>query len=286
MAECRLANKPASTDKVMNAPAQFLSVDTGGDKPRRIAYRRSEGGNRDTPNPATPGLVWLCGFKSDMISTKASALATWAAAKGADYLRFDYSGHGESGGRLEDFTSTDWLADSLAAFRELTSGPQILIGSSMGGWIALAMARALQASPEDAARLRALVLIAPAWDMTEELMWKKFPPEAREAIERDGVWHRPSQYGEPYPLTRALIESGRRHLIGGGMDAGCPVRILQGMRDPDVPWEHAARLMDVLQGEDVRMMLIKDGEHRLSREGDLAALYAMIEEFLPANGGR
>ena len=117
--------------------------------------------------------------------------------------------------------------------------------------------------------------------MTEELMWKKFPADAREALERDGVYYRPSQYGEPYPLTRGLIESGRKHLIGGGMDAGCPVRILQGMRDPDVPWDHAIKLMDLLEGEDVRMTLIKDAEHRLSRDGDLAALYAMIEEFMP-----
>jgi pimeloyl-ACP methyl ester carboxylesterase len=268
--------KPASTDKMMNAPAQFLSVDTDGNKARRIAYRHSEGAA-----PDMPGLIWLCGFKSDMISTKASALADWAAAKGAGYLRFDYSGHGESGGRLEDFTATDWLADTLAAFRQLTEGPQIVIGSSMGGWLALVLARALQAEPQEAGRLRALVLIAPAWDMTEELMWKKFPADAREALERDGVYYQPSQYGESYPLTRGLIESGRKHLIGGGMDAGCPVRILQGMRDPDVPWDHAIKLMDLLEGEDVRMTLIKDAEHRLSRDGDLAALYAMIEEFMP-----
>jgi pimeloyl-ACP methyl ester carboxylesterase len=260
----------------MNAPAQFLSVDTGGSKPRKIAYRRMEG-----TKTGVPGLVWLGGFKSDMIGTKAAALAGWAATKGAAHLRFDYSGHGESGGRLEDFTASDWLAETLAAFRQLTEGPQIVIGSSMGGWMALVLARALQAEPADAGRLRALTLIAPAWDMTEELMWKHFSPEAREAIARDGVWHMPSEYGEPYPLTRDLIESGRQHLIGGGMDAGCPVRIIQGMRDPDVPWGHAVRLMDVLSGEDVRMTLIKDGEHRLSRDSDLAALYAMIEEFLP-----
>jgi pimeloyl-ACP methyl ester carboxylesterase len=260
----------------MNAPAQFLSVDTNGNKPRRIAFRRLEGAR-----PGVPGLVWLCGFKSDMISTKASALADWAAGKGAAYLRFDYSGHGETGGRLEDFTADDWLADSLAAFRQLTEGPQIVVGSSMGGWLALLLARALAASPDERGRLAALVLIAPAWDMTEELMWKKFPPEARAAIERDGVWHRPSQYGDPYPLTRELIESGREHLVGGGMEPGCPVRILQGMRDPDVPWKHAAQLVDILWNEDVRLTLVKDGEHRLSREADLAALYAMIEEFLP-----
>jgi pimeloyl-ACP methyl ester carboxylesterase len=258
----------------MTAPAQFLNVDMSGNKPRKIACRVSEGGE--------PGIVWLCGFKSDMISTKAAALADWAAARGAGYLRFDYSGHGESGGRIEDFTIGDWLADTLTAFRELTRGPQIVIGSSMGGWLALLLARALQAEPQHAGRLRALVLIAPAWDMTEELMWKAFPAEAREALARDGVYYRPSQYGEPYAFTRALIEEGREHLIGEGLDAGCPVRILQGMRDPDVPWRHTVKLADILRGEDVRLTLIKDAEHRLSREQDLAALFAMIEEFLPA----
>lgn len=258
---------------------QFLSVDTNGNKPRRIAFR-----SQDATRPGLPGLVWLGGFKSDMISTKATALADWSAANGTAYLRFDYSGHGETGGRLEEFTADDWLADCVAAFRQLTSGPQIVIGSSMGGWLALLLARALAASPEDRGRLAALVLIAPAWDMTEALMWEQFPPEVRETIERDGVWMRPSEYGEPYPLTRDLIMSGRAHLIGGGMEPGCPVRILQGMRDPDVPWQHAVKLLDVLRNEDVRLTLVKDGEHRMSREPDLAALYAMIAEFLPEEG--
>jgi pimeloyl-ACP methyl ester carboxylesterase len=260
----------------MNAQAQFLSVDTAGKKPRNIAYRFAEG--RD---PQAPGIVWLSGFKSDMSGTKAVMLADWAAARGASCLRFDYSGHGESGGRIEDFSADDWLADTLAAFRALTRGPQIVVGSSMGGWLALVLARALAAEPADARRLRALVLIAPAWDMTEELMWKQFSLQAREALERDGVYYRPSQYGEPYAITRDLIESGRAHLIGGGMDAGCPVRIIQGMRDPDVPWRHAVKLMDILTGDDVRLTLIKDAEHRLSRDGDIAALFAMIAEFMP-----
>jgi alpha-beta hydrolase superfamily lysophospholipase len=276
VAKCAQETKQAGTDKNMTSQAQFLSVDTGGNKPRRIAYRRSEG--------SEPGVVWLCGFKSDMISTKAAALADWTAARGAGYLRFDYSGHGESGGRIEDFTISDWLADTLAAFRELTHGPQIVIGSSMGGWLALLLARALQAEAADAGRLCALLLIAPAWDMTEELMWKHFTEEARTAIIRDGVHYRPSEYGEPYALTRALIEDGRHHLIGGGMNAECPVRILQGMRDPDVPWSHAVKLMDILSGEDVRLTLIKDAEHRLSRESDLAALFAMIDEFMGGTG--
>ncbi|HKJ63419.1 MAG TPA: alpha/beta hydrolase, partial [Hyphomicrobiales bacterium] len=133
----------------------------------------------------------------------------------------------------------------------------------------------------EADRLKALVLIAPAWDMTEELMWKKFTPEAHAAMEKDGVYYEPSDYGEPYALTRALIEEGRNHLLAGsGFDPGCPVRIVQGMRDPDVPWRHAAALMDLLANDDMRMTLIKDGEHRLSRDGDLAVLHGAIEEFI------
>jgi pimeloyl-ACP methyl ester carboxylesterase len=263
----------------MTAPAQFLTVDAGGNKPRKIAYRVSEGGETDAP-----GIVWLGGFNSEMVGTKACAVADWAERQGARCLRFDYSGHGESGGRIEDFTIGDWLADTQAAFRALSSGAQIVLGSSMGGWLALLLARALQAEPQDRRRLRALVLIAPAWDMTEALMWQRFTPEARETLARDGVVYRPSLYGEPYTLTRGLIEEGRNHLIAGGMEAGCPVRILQGMRDPDVPWEHAMRLVDLLKGDDVRLTLIKDAEHRLSRDPDLAALLAMIAEFMPEGG--
>lgn len=255
--------------------SQFLTFEASGVK-RKIAYRLTSG-----QEDRLPGIVWLGGFKSEMLSTKASALAPWAETKGAGFLRFDYSGHGESGGTIEDFTISDWLTDALTAF-SLTRGPQIVVGSSMGGWLSLLLARAMQADAMEAARLRALVLIAPAWDMTEELMWKRFTAEARETLHREGVYYRPSEYGEPYALTRALIEDGRLHLIGGGMDAGCPVRILQGMRDVDVPWQHVARLMDILAGDDIRLTLIKDGEHRLSRDEDLAALFNAIEEFLPS----
>lgn len=226
------------------------------------------------------GLFWLSGFKSDMASTKASIVAEWADEFGAAYARFDYSGHGQSPGPIEDFTIGDWLEESETAFRQLTRGPQIVIGSSMGGWLALLLARALIARGEGD-RLKALILIAPAWDMTEELMWKKFTPEAYAALEKDGVFYQPSQYGEPYALTKALIEDGRKHLLAGsGFDPGCPVRILQGMRDPDVPWQHAFALMDLLGTDDVRMTLIKDAEHRLSRDEDLAQLKTMVEGFL------
>jgi pimeloyl-ACP methyl ester carboxylesterase len=259
----------------MSSTTQLLDVMIEGRPVRKIAYLRSPGSR-----PGLPGLVWMAGFKSDMASTKASALARWAEEDGAALLRFDYSGHGQSSGRIEDFTMGDWLAESLACFEQLTEGPQIVIGSSMGGWLALLLARAL-AERGESARLKALVLIAPAWDMTEELMWQQFPAEAKAALERDGVYYRPSDYGEPYAITKAMIEEGRRHLIGGsGVDAGCPVRIIQGLRDPDVPWQHALRLVDLIRGKDVRLTLVKDGEHRLSRDEDLALLRATIREFL------
>lgn len=259
----------------MSSAAQFLDVRSGGHPPRKIAYLKSEG-----TRAGAPGLVWMSGFKSDMVSTKASVLAPWAQARGAGFLRFDYSGHGQSSGRIEDSTIGDWLAESDAVFGALADGPQVLVGSSMGGWLALLLARKLIERGEGA-RLAAIVLIAPAWDMTEELMWKRFSPQARQALETDGVFYRPSDYGEPYALTRALIEEGRNHLLGGArFDPGCPVRIIQGLRDPDVPWEHALKLVDLL-GEDVRLTLVKDAEHRLSREQDLALLLATIGEFIP-----
>jgi pimeloyl-ACP methyl ester carboxylesterase len=258
----------------MSENTQFLDVTAPGRPLRKIAYRKSSG-----RRAGAPGLVWLSGFKSDLVSTKASFLADWAKIVGVSYLRFDYSGHGQSTGPIEDFTIGDWLAESLACFDRLTKGPQILVGSSMGGWITLLLARSLIERGQGD-RLKAIVLIAPAWDMTEELMWKQFPPEAKAALERDGVFYQPSEYGEPYALTRVLIEEGRNHLLAGsGFDPGCPVRILQGLRDPDVPWEHAFGLVDLLAGEDVRLTLIKDGEHRLSREKDLALLTATIGEF-------
>ncbi|MGF1619573.1 MAG: alpha/beta hydrolase [Rhodomicrobiaceae bacterium] len=259
----------------MSSQAQFLDFTADGRPDRKIAYMLTPGSRE-----GAPGLVWLSGFKSDMISTKASVLAEFAEGEGTPYLRFDFSGHGQSTGPIEDFTIGDWLAESLACFERFTDGPQVLIGSSMGGWIALLLARELVRRGQGD-RLKGMVLIAPAWDMTEELMWKRFDAEAKAALERDGVFYRPSEYGEPYALTKALIEEGRNHLLGGsGFDPGCPVRILQGLRDPDVPWQHAMKLVDLLGVEDVRLTLVKDAEHRLSREGDLALLKGMIGEFL------
>ena len=227
------------------------------------------------------GLFWLSGFNSDMKGTKALALDAWAADHGRACVRFDYSGHGESGGKFVDGTIGQWLEESLAVFGQFCTGPQVVIGSSMGGWIALLLAREVAKRP-GLAPLAGLVLIAPAPDFTEELMWKTFSPEIRREIETKGQWLRPSQYGDgaPYPITRALIEEGRKHLLlGGSIDVGCPVRILQGGQDPDVPWQHAFRLAHRLPADDVVLTMIQDGDHRLSRPQDIARITAAVAEM-------
>ena len=198
-------------------------------------------------------------------------------------VRFDYSGHGESGGDFTDGTIGRWLEESLAVFDAFCRGPQVVIGSSMGGWLALLLVRELARGGQSAAtaQVAGLVLIAPAVDFTEELMWKRFPPEVRREIEHKGVWARPSQYsGEPYLITRGLIEEARNHLLLGGMiETGCPVRILQGVQDPDVPWQHAVELSSRFARDDVVLTLVKDGDHRLSRPEDIERLIAAVAEF-------
>jgi pimeloyl-ACP methyl ester carboxylesterase len=241
---------------------------------RKIAVRARAG--------KAPGLFWLSGFNSDMQGTKALALDAWAAAHGRACVRFDYSGHGESGGAFIDGTIGRWLEESTAVFDRFCDGPQVVIGSSMGGWMALLLARALmrRGTERPRAKLAGLVLIAPAPDFTEELMWKGFSPQVREQIETRGVWLRPSEYGEPYPITRALIEEGRNHLLlGSAIEVGCPVRILQGAQDPDVPWQHAFALAHRLPSDDVVLTMIQDGDHRLSRPQDIARIIAAVAEF-------
>ncbi len=256
---------------------QFLEVTSGVDAAAdRIAYLV------DPPaKPSGPGLFWLSGYKSDMASTKASELARFAREEGFGYTRFDYSGHGVSGGRFEDGTIGKWLAQAEAVFRSVSKGPQIVIGSSMGGHIALLLLRRLmQTAPDDADRILAMVLIAPAWDMTEELMWKQFPEAARRELEANGVYLQPSEYDEPYAITKALIEDGRQHLIGNDpFDPGRPVVILQGVQDEAVPVAHARALLGLLKGDWTNMVEIPDGEHRLSRPQDLALLFATLKEL-------
>jgi pimeloyl-ACP methyl ester carboxylesterase len=248
----------------------FIEVGAGAGA-RNIAVRARPGGS--------PGVFWLSGFNSDMQGTKALALDAWAAEQGRACVRFDYSGHGVSGGAFIDGTIGRWLEESTAVFDRFCEGPQVVIGSSMGGWMALLLAREI-ARRRDRANLAGLVLIAPAPDFTEELMWKGFSPEVKQEIETNGVWLRPSQYGEPYPITRALIEEGRNHLLlGRAIEVGCPVRILQGAQDPDVPWRHAFALAHRLPSDDVVLTMIQDGDHRLSRPQDIARIIAAVNEF-------
>jgi hypothetical protein len=247
----------------MTESSGVLSRDDG----ERLAWRRIAG--------AGPTVVWLGGFRSDMTGTKAQALADWALASGRAYLRFDYFGHGASSGDFAHGTITRWREDALAVLDELIDGEAVLVGSSMGGWIACLTA---MAAPE---RVKAMVLVAPAPDFTEKLMAPEIPPEGRAALRDHGVWLRPSEYGDPYPISRALLEDGARwSILPGPVPIEAPVRILQGGEDPDVPWRHALELAQGLKSDDVVFTLIKDGDHRLSRPQDIARLIAAVEEVV------
>jgi len=233
----------------------------------RVAWKKVDGDG--------PTVVWLGGFKSDMTGTKAQALAEWAERRRRSYVRFDFFGHGASTGDFAAGTVSRWRRDAMAVMAELTQGDLVLVGSSMGGWIACLAAMVI---PE---RIRGMVLVAPAPDFTEKLMGPEIPPEGRAALEADGVWLRPSEYGDPYPITRNLLEDGARWSILGGepIPLTMPIRILQGGNDPDVPWRHALELAQALKGEDVVFTLIKDGDHRLSRPHDIERLIRAVEEF-------
>jgi pimeloyl-ACP methyl ester carboxylesterase len=229
-----------------------------------------------------PGLFWLGGYRSDMEGTKAEALDLWAASHSHAATRFDYSGHGRSGGRFEDGTISRWLEEAEAVFGDATKGPQVVIGSSMGGWIALLLAKRLAARGESD-RLAGMVLVAPAFDMTKDLMWDAMSPAEKRRIKKNGILERPSEYSaEPDVITLKLIEDGKVHLFGQHpIETGCPVHVIQGMQDPDVPWAHATKLMERLAFDDAVLTLVRDGDHRLSRPEDIErltrAVAAMIE---------
>jgi pimeloyl-ACP methyl ester carboxylesterase len=230
-----------------------------------IAYHVLEG--------KSPGVIFCGGFKSDMTGTKALALEAYCRDAGRAFVRFDYFGHGESSGPFEDGTIGRWAADAIAVIDEVAAGEQVLVGSSMGGWI---MLLAALARPQ---RIAGLVGIAPAPDFTEDLMWNTFPPEIRATLERDGVYREPSQYSdEPYTITKRLIDEGRQHLLlTRPIPLTCPVRILHGMNDPDVPWRHSLKLADALQSEDVTITYVKAGDHRLSEPGDILRLTGAVD---------
>jgi pimeloyl-ACP methyl ester carboxylesterase len=247
---------PESTPQILAAPDGTA-----------IAYHHVPG--------RSPGVIFCGGFKSDMTGNKALALDAHCRATGRQYTRFDYRGHGQSGGAFVDATVGDWRGDALAVFDQVTTGPQIVVGSSMGGWIMLLLALA---RPD---RVAGLVGIAPAPDFVLR-MWDGFTDEIKATLRRDGVYRRPSQYAdEPYEITLKLIEEGRNHLVldRGPAPIRCPVRILHGMRDPDVPWRNSLALVDKLTTDDVVVTFTKDGDHRLSTPADLARLCHTVDEL-------
>lgn len=231
----------------------------------RIAYEK-------TPGKA-PGVMFLGGFHSDMTGKKVTALEAHCRAVGRAFVRFDYTGHGASSGLFEEGVVSAWAQDAVAVLDEVTKGPQVLVGSSMGGWV---MLLATLARP---ARVCGLVGVAAAPDFTEDLIWDKLSTEARHEIETVGKWIHPSDSGEDsYPITQALIEDGRRHLLlRGPVAIGCPVRLIHGMQDESVPWKVSKKLMAVITSEDTTLTLVKGGDHRLSEASDIVRLTEVID---------
>jgi pimeloyl-ACP methyl ester carboxylesterase len=254
-----------NTTAVLARPA-FLEQGRG----VSIAYHSTPG--------KSPGVMFCGGFMSDMTGGKAMALEAFCRERGQGFVRFDYAGHGQSAGRFEDGTIGGWTEDALAVLDRVAQGPQIIVGSSMGGWIAINLALAR------ADRVAALVGVAAAPDFTEDLIWRDLPSEAQMMLETDGVIYEPSEYSEkPYPITMTLIHEARAHLrLRGDIAIDCPVRLLHGMLDPDVPWKRSLTLAEKLRTQDVRVVLVKDGDHRLSREQDLALLTRTVGELLTA----
>lgn len=234
---------------------QFLDMPDG----ETVAYHQTFGEG--------PGLIWCGGLKSDMDGSKATALHDWAKSRGQAFLRFDYFGHGQSSGAFTDGCITRWAADTRYVLETLTKGPQVLVGSSMGGWAALITA---MARPDLVA---GLLLIAPAPDFTQKLMWPSFTPQIQKDILENGIYYEPSDYGDPMELTLKLIRDGQDNLImDAPIDYFGPVHILQGMRDAPVPWAHAQKLVALIQSDQVEFTLVKDGDHSLSRPADIERL--------------
>ena len=233
-----------------------------------MAYHRAPG--------QLPGVLFCGGYTSDMTGTKALTLEAFCREQGRAFIRFDYSGHGASSGDFADGTIGGWTDDALAIVDRVAAGPLVVVGSSMGGWIMLLVARV---RPE---RVAGLVGIAAAPDFTEDLMLAQATPEQRRALAEQGCWMQPSAYGgQPYPVTRRFIEEARAHLVlRGPIPITCPVHLLHGQRDPDVPWQTALRLAERLQAENVTVELVKAGDHRLSTERDLARIAAVIQRVV------
>ena len=243
----------------------FAGVDNN-----QIAYKMNDG--RSAKN--SPGLIWCGGLKSDMDGSKATHLHEWASDEGHAYVRFDYFGHGASTGRFRDGTISRWAEDTVKVIDELTEGPQILIGSSMGAWTSL-LAAILR--PD---KVKALLLIAPAPDFTEKLMWAGFDETIRKTIMEEGIYYEPSDYDEPYEISRELILDGRENqILDEPINFNGPVRILQGMKDATVPVEHAQKVANMLTSDNIELTLIKNGDHSFSEPNDLDRLIRTTKEL-------
>lgn len=256
---------------------QEITVGQGSDA-RKIALKHRSG---KQSHEMRNGFVWLGGYRSDMEGSKAIALDEHAAKLGLACTRHDYSGHGQSGGKFIDGTISRWLEESLAVFRQYTKGPQILVGSSMGGWIALRMVQELKKSG-DLSRVKALLLLAPAPDFTKELYEPKLTDAERSDLKTKGYFEVPTPYGpDPNIFTKKLFDDGEQNLVMDGIiELGVPVHIIQGMNDPDVPWQHAMRLVEHLPSDNVTITLVKDGDHRLSREQDIDKIIQSVDNLL------
>jgi pimeloyl-ACP methyl ester carboxylesterase len=237
---------------------------------RRIAYQRQVG------DSARPGVIFLGGFASDMTGTKAIFLSEQCARQGLSFVRFDYRGCGQSPGIFTDGTIGAWLEDSLAVFDQLTVGPQIVVGSSMGGWLGLLLAKA---RPE---RVKAFIGVAAAPDFTEDLVWEKLTRLQRETLLRDGlIYEEDAPPDHRVPLTLRLIEEARGHLLlRSALSLSCPVRLIQGMKDAEVPFAHAQRIAEHVTQDDVQVTLIKNSDHRLSQPENLGLLWRLVAEFI------
>ncbi|MGR9079047.1 alpha/beta hydrolase [Rhizobium leguminosarum] len=273
-------------DQMPNAQPQFLTVGEG-EAAREIAMlvRPAQAGN------GAPALVWLSGYRSDMSGTKAVELDGLAVELGAACIRLDYSGHGLSGGSFSDGTISRWLEEALAVIRHVAPERVILVGSSMGGWIALRLAQELARQGGvtlEGPKLAGMVLIAPAPDFTSELIEPNLKAKERKSLAERGYFEERSQYSpEPNIYTRALIEDGRENrVLDGIIETGCPVHILQGMKDADVPHAHAMKLVEHLPADDVVLTFIRDGDHRLSRPGDIALLLSAVKGIIRSSTNR
>ena len=250
--------------RIFPSPPNRLTLADG----TALAYYHSPG--------ATPGVVFLGGFTSDMTGIKATTLERWCQGRGQAFVRFDYSGHGASSGQFADGTIGCWASEALAVLDRLTEGPQILVGSSMGAWIMLLVAL------ERPERIAGLLGLACAADFTEYLLWERLDEPLRERLQRERVISLPSSYGEPYIIAMDLIEEAAHHrlLDRTELPISCPVRLIHGMGDADVSWRISLQVTEKLTSSDVRLILVKNGEHTLSREEDLRLLTRLLGELL------